>query len=171
MQTTALNRVPLRLLGALALVLLGGPGGSLFAQETNAPAATAPPAEAANFGRVKDFYVPDYYEAPHQNQMKSLLRGAEAEPQPNGRVLIHELLVETYNLDGTTELVVRAPECVYNSVTQTASSTGRIEARSGDGKMLIRGEGFLWQQTNSLFTISNRVHTIIRHSPDIASQP
>ena len=170
MRTPFLNRVPLRLL--LALALLGAPGKPLFAQATNAPTATPPAAaEAANFGRVKDFYVPDYYEAPHQNQMKSLLRGAEAEPQPNGRVLIHELLVETYNLDGTTELVVRAPECTYNSVTQTASSAGRIEARSGDGKMLIRGGGFLWQQTNSLFTISNRVHTVIRQAPAIVSQP
>lgn len=136
----------------------------LFAGETNqSPAAT----EAGSFGRVKDFYVPEYYEAPNQNQMKSLLRGAEAEPQPNGRVIIHELLVETYNRDGSTELIVRAPECTYNSITQSASSAGRFEARSGDGRMHIRGEGFLWQQTNSTFTISNRVHTVIRHSSDI----
>lgn len=146
-----------RLLGVI--VLAGVLAGDLFAQATNAPAdeVVATPA----FGRVKNFSVPDYYEAPNQNQMKSLLRGGEAEPQPNGRVLIRDLQVETYRLDGTTDLTVRAPECLYDAAAQTASSASRIEARSGDGKLFIEGEGFRWQQTDSTFTISNRVHTII----------
>jgi hypothetical protein len=148
------------------LALLGGLAGGLFAQETNSPAAN--PVNTPAFGRVKNFFVPDYYEAPNQNQMKSLLRGAEAEPQPNGRVLIHELQVETYGPDGAIELTVHAPECLYNSVTQTASSASHIEAQSGDGKMFIEGEGFLWEQANSRFTISNRVHTTIRQTSVIA---
>jgi hypothetical protein len=126
----------------------------LFAQDLSEP----------SFGRVKDFFVPDYYDPPNQNQMKSLLRGAEAQPQANGRVLIKELQLETYREDGKTEMIVRAQECTYDQGKQTASSASRIEARSGDGKLTIEGEGFLWQQTNSLFTISNRVHTTIRQA-------
>jgi hypothetical protein len=140
---------------------------------TNTPAASgtnAAPAQGMSmtpsFGQVKNFFVPDYYDPPNQNQMKSLLRGAEAEPQPNGNVLIHELQLETYSTDGKLQMSVHAPVCSYNSATQTASSASHIEARSGDGHLLIEGEGFLWLQTNSTFTISNRVHTIIRQEPD-----
>lgn len=152
------------------LLVLLGLGQALVAQETNAPAATAPtaaaPAPAAatatpSFGRVKNFSVPDYFDPPNQNRMKSLLRGAEAEPQPTGRVLIRELHVETYRLDGTTEFIIRAPECLYDAGAQVASSAGRFEARNGEGKIFIEGEGFRWQQIDSTFTISNRVHTLI----------
>jgi len=141
------------------------------AAATNSPPPSTEPMTTPSFGRVKDFYVPDYYEAPNQNQMKSLLRGAEAEPQPSGRVLIHKLEVETYAVDGKTELIVHAPECLYDSASQTASSAGHFEAQTGDGKIFIKGEGFLWQQTNSIFTISNRVHTTIRLTSDIVPKP
>lgn len=156
----------------LLLVLLGL-GQTLTAQDTNAPAAAAPAAVTAtpSFGRVKNFSVPDYFEPPNQNRMKSLLRGAEAEPQPSGRVLIRELHVETYRLDGTTEFIIRAPECLYDAGGQVASSAGHFEARSGDDKLVIRGEGFRWQQIDSTFTISNRVHTLIQQPDLIASKP
>jgi hypothetical protein len=167
MRTASLNRVPLRLL--IALALLGVRVENLFAQETNAPAAET--VATPSFGRVKDFYVPDYYESPNQNQMKSLLRGDEAEPQPNGRVLIRELRVETYRLDGTTDLTVRAPECLYDASAQVASSAGRFEARSGDGKLFVEGEGFRWQQADSTFTISNRVHTIVQQTSLTVPKP
>jgi hypothetical protein len=144
-------------------------GLNLSAEETNAPvaaAATAGPTAAAmpvaSFGVVKKFMVPDYYPAPNQNQMKSLLRGEEAEPQTNGCVLIRELQVETYTPDGKIELTVHAPECLYKAEDQTASSASHIEVRSGDSKLLVEGEGFLWHNGDSTFAISNRVHTVIR---------
>jgi hypothetical protein len=142
------------------------------ASATNAPSSSGTNAAPASmsmtpsFGQVKNFFVPDYYDPPNQNQMKSLLRGAEAEPQPNGSVLIHELQLETYGTDGKLQMSVHSPVCSYNSATQTASSASHIEARSGDGHLLIEGEGFLWLQTNSTFTVSNRVHTIIRQESD-----
>jgi hypothetical protein len=139
--------------------------GTNAASSTNATAAPGAGLSPA-FGQVKNFFVPDYYDPPNQNQMKSLLRGAEAEPQPNGCVLIHELQLETYGIDGRLQMSVHAPVCSYNSATQSASSSSHIEARSGDGHLLIEGEGFLWKQTNSTFTVSNRVHTIIRQEPD-----
>ncbi len=131
--------------------------------ETNAPVAAAETAAmpVASFGVVKKFMVPDYYPAPNQNQMKSLLRGEEAEPQTNGCVLIRELQVETYTPEGKLELTVHAPECLYKAEDQTASSASHIEVRSGDSKLLVEGEGFLWHNGDSTFAISNRVHTVI----------
>ena len=38
--------------------------------------------------KLKDFRVPEYYDPPHETQMKSLLQGAEAEPQADGKVQI-----------------------------------------------------------------------------------
>jgi len=149
--------------GLLFIVLAAGWATDLSAEETNRPGLIGMPTES--FGRVKNFFVPDYYESPNQNQMKSLLRGAEAEPQTNGSVLIRELQVETYAVSGTVEMTARAPECVYNATEQTANSASHIEVRTGDGGMLVKGEGFLWHNADSTFTISNRVHTIIRQTP------
>src|ERR1043166_8231290 len=50
--------------------------------------ALSQPTTAAH---VKGFRVPQYYEPPHETQMKSLLEGAEAEPQPGGLIHITNL--------------------------------------------------------------------------------
>jgi hypothetical protein len=113
------------------------------------------------FGRVTDFKVPEYYPAPKQRQLKSLLRGAVAEPNARGEVKITTLRVESYREDGTVESIVEAPECVYNYKTREASSAGPIQARTGDGRMQIDGEGFLLVLTNKSLTISNNVRTVI----------
>lgn len=123
---------------------------------------------AGGVGHVKDFFVPDFYPPPHQNQMKSLLRGAEAEPQPNRCVRIRDLTVETFKVDGKPEMNVHAPECLYNSLDQTASSAGWVTIRSSDGQLLVEGEGFYWRNTNSTFILSNRVHTLIKPLPKTA---
>src|SRR5439155_121212 len=60
------------------------------------------------------------------------------------------------------ELQVEAPQCVYDSQAHSASSPGRLRVQSGDGKLSIEGEGFLWRQTNSSLFISNQVHTFVQ---------
>jgi hypothetical protein len=119
-------------------------------------------AQQISFGRVKNFSVPEYFEPPNQNQIKSLLAGSEARPQADGTFLIKELKLETYRENGEREIVVMSPECVYDSARRVASSASRLQIQTGDGRFTIEGEGFLWQQTNFSLTISNRVHTIIR---------
>ncbi|HTJ00767.1 MAG TPA: LptA/OstA family protein [Dongiaceae bacterium] len=141
---------------SLALAgLLVGPGLRLLAQDNSLPA----------FGRVKGFSAPDYYDPPYQNQIRSLLRGAEAEPQTNGQVLVRGLQLETYATNGPLQLTVSAPACLFDPKDKSASSTGHIEARSGDQRLFVSGEGFQWLPTNSLFIISNRVHTTLRRLP------
>jgi hypothetical protein len=154
-----------------SVVLLGALTGLLLASlSPRLPAEDKLP-DQASLGQVKDFFVPDYYDPPNQNQMKSLLRGAEAQPQPDRRVLIKELQLETYAPDGKPTMIVRAPDCIYDVANQTASSTNHIEARTADGKLFIEGDGFHWEQTNAIFTISNRVHTTIRQEPKIPAVP
>jgi hypothetical protein len=125
-------------------------------------AGTAPP---LGFGRVKDFSVPDFYPPPNQNQMKSLLSGAEAEPLPGGLIRIKQVKVESFNVSGVLEMTILAPECLYDTGTRSASSPGPLRMTSGNGQLVIEGTGFLWQQTNSVFTISNQVRTTLSPAP------
>jgi len=119
---------------------------------------------------VKDFSVPENYGPPHENQLKSLLQGAEAEPQADDSslILITELKLQMFAEDGALQMLVRAPHCVFDMRRREVSSAGHLEARSGDGRFFLEGEGFLFQQTNLNLTISNRVHTVIQSAPKIA---
>jgi len=93
--------------------------------------------------------------------MKSRLSGAEAQPEAGGLLLIHRLKLETFDAAGKPEMVVEAPECVYDTYKRTASSAGHLQARSGDGEYRVEGDGFLWRQDDSKLTISNNVRTRI----------
>jgi len=115
-----------------------------------------------NFGRVKDFMVPDYFDPPHENQLRSRLNGTEAQPLPGGRFLIKQIKLESFRLDGFCEFRVTAPECIYDHTRREASSAREVHLESGDGQLVVDGRGFLWQQTNSLVVISNDQRTIIR---------
>ena len=120
------------------------------------------PAQGMNFGKVKDFAVPDYFDPPNQNQVKSRLSGKEAEPRRGGLFLIKDIKVESFRLDGFCEFHVTAPECIYDSRQRTAYSPSEVRLESGDGRLLVEGRGFLWQQTNSLIIISNDQRTVLR---------
>jgi len=94
--------------------------------------------------------------------MKSRLSGAEAQPLAGGLLAIKQLKLEMFRPDGRPEIIVIAPECVYNQLDGTASSSGRLEVRTGDDRISVEGEGFLWRQNDSFLTISNQVHTVIK---------
>jgi hypothetical protein len=120
-----------------------------------------------SFGTVHNFKHPEYYDPPHQTQLKSLLRGAVAEPETLGRVRIKDLRLDTFRETGEAEMIVEAPECIYDPETRQASSAGRIQAHSADNRFFIEGSGFLLIVTNKSITISNNVRTTIR---DLGSQ-
>ena len=104
---------------------------------------------------------PEYYEPPHQTQLKSLLEGAKVQPQPDGLYLVTEAKLQTWSTNGERQMVVEAPECVHDSVRRSINSPGKLRAQTADGKFSIEGEGFLWRQTNWSLFISNRVHTVV----------
>jgi len=113
---------------------------------------------------ASDFTSVEYFEPPHQQQMKSRLSGAEAQPQAGGLLVIRQLKLETFNPDGKSEIIVNAPECVYDTFNRVASSPGHLQAQTGDGKFRVEGDGFLWRQNDSFLTISNHVQTVIENA-------
>lgn len=115
---------------------------------------------------ASDFTSVEYFEPPHQQQMKSRLSGAEASPQAGGLLVIKQFKLETFAMDGKLEMVVEAPNCIYDTLNATASSPDPLQVRTGDGKFRVEGEGFLWRQTNSFLTISNNVRSVIEMAPE-----
>ncbi len=128
-------------------------------------------AEKPSSSTVKDFSVPEYYDPPYERQMKSLLQGAEAEPQPGGMIWITEVKLQTFSETGEPQMLVQAPHCLFDSVQRAVSSSGPLSVRSVNGQFYLEGEGFLWQQTNSNLTISNRVRTVIRNTSNLSLKP
>ena len=126
--------------------------------------------QQASFGKGKNFKVsPEFYPAPNAQQMKSLLQGAEAEPQAGNKVLIRQAKLQTFKVTGEQELMVETPECVYDSVSRQISSGGGLKAQTGDGRFSLAGRGWLWEQTNSSLTISNDVRTVLQ--PEALANP
>jgi hypothetical protein len=112
---------------------------------------------------ASDFSSVEYFEPPHQTLMKSRLSGAEAQPQPGGLLAIKQFKLEMFDTNGLLQVVVKAPECVYDTQSGLANSAGHLRVETADGKSHVEGDGFLWRQTNSFLTISNNVHTVIEN--------
>lgn len=123
-------------------------------------------AQSNTMSHASDFASVEYYPPPNQQQMRSRLSGAEAQPLPGGLLAIKQLKLETFGLDGQPEIVVNAPECTYDQLNGTASSPGRLQVQYQEGKIRVEGEGFLWRQSDSFLTISNRVSTVLELGPE-----
>jgi hypothetical protein len=137
--------------------LAAGAGLLLFAV---APGVRAQPNDVQ---RANNFTSTEYYGPTNHQQIKSILSGAEALPQPGGLLIIKQLKLEIFNPDGRLEWVVNAPECVYDTFKGVANSPGHLEVRSGDGKFRTEGDGFLWRQSEQFLTISNNAHSVIEN--------
>jgi hypothetical protein len=137
------------------------------------------PALLAQLGRFagKNFKFPEYYEASalsgsKTNRLKSLLTGTEARYLSNNLYDITRMRLDTYQVDGHTSLVAKAPQCLLDVNARTATSTGRLEITSWDGALFVEGnEGFLVRMTNSSLTISNHVRTVIRQALSKSTKP
>lgn len=116
-------------------------------------------------GNATDFNSVQYYGAPHQQDIKILFSGTEADPIAGGLLLVKGVKLERFDLNGKLQLVAEAPECIYDPVNVVANSPGAVHVRTGDGQMKIDGEGFLWRQKESIFTISNQVDTVFEKMP------
>jgi hypothetical protein len=121
--------------------------------------------------RANNFTSTEYYGPTNHQQIKSILSGAEALPQPGGLLIIKQLKLEMFNPDGKLDWVVNAPECVYDTFKGVANSPGHLEVRTGDGKFRVEGEGFLWRQSDSFLTISNNVRTVVENGAIMNTMP
>lgn len=107
----------------------------------------------------------EYFDPPNETKIKSMLECAKAVPQPGNRVfLITQARLQSFRVTGEGELVVEAPECLYDADSRAISSSGPLQVRTADGQFYLEGEGFLWQQTNATLLVSNKVHTVVRAS-------
>jgi hypothetical protein len=117
-------------------------------------------------GHANNFSSVEYFEPPHQRQMKSRLSGAEARPQAGGLLVITRLKLEIFDTNGAPEVVITAPHCVYDTQKGVANSPGHLRLETGDGDSHVEGDGFLWRQSSSLLTISNNVRTVIEKTSE-----
>jgi hypothetical protein len=117
---------------------------------------------------ASDFSSVEYFSEPNQQQIKSRISGAQAQPIDGGLLLIKQVKLERFEVDGKAQYIAEAPECVFDPESGAASSPGEVHMRTGDDLWHIDGEGFLWRQHESLLTISNQVRTVIVKAPAIA---
>lgn len=128
-----------------------------------APSQTPPRSlDAVKDLQATDFTSDQYYEPPHEQQIKIRLSGASASPLPDGAQDVRSLKIEKFGLDGKIEVVVRAPQCTYSMFSGEASSSGHFEMETGDGRIQTEGDGFLWRQSDDSLIISNHVQTVIK---------
>lgn len=124
-------------------------------------AVSAGRAQPSTLASANDFASVEYYGSPNPQQVKTRLSGAAARPLTGGLLEVTQLKLETFATNGRPEMIITAPECVYDQMNGLASSPGRLQLQRGDGKIRIEGEGFLWRQNDSFLTISNDVRTVI----------
>jgi len=124
-------------------------------------------ADQAVSNSVKGFKAPlKFFEPPHELQMQSYLEGSESEMGPNGTVIIHDAKLQTFHEDGSREMIVNAPQCLYDYNSHIVRSDGPLKVQTWDDNnkralQLQGSNGFYWQETNSLLIVSNQQKTTI----------
>jgi lipopolysaccharide export system protein LptA len=120
---------------------------------------------AAVYGQpLTRFRTPDYYPAPHQDRLKNLIEAEEFQVKPGGKYLLKLAKIQAFRETGITnaQMIIEAPDCLFEVASGDASSAGPLMINSGDGRLHIEGEGFYSRTTNSTLTISNQVRTTIK---------
>lgn len=115
--------------------------------------------QSSSFGTASRFTTSEYFDPPHQSQVKYRLSGAEARPEGDGTLRITQMKLETFGEDGALQVIVETPDCIYESARRVASSPGRLQVQTGDGRFFVEGEGFLYQAGESFLTVSNQVRS------------
>jgi hypothetical protein len=113
-------------------------------------------------GVARGFKYPDYDKA--SNLLRSLVTGKEARQQPNNQVRVKELRAETYRYDGgrqAVDLVIEAPDCLFDMDKRVASSPGPLKAQRADGRFSITGEGFEFRQLEQRLIVSKNVRLVV----------
>ena len=98
-------------------------------------------------------------------RLRSLLMGDSMVAKEPGVMLVRGVRLETYAYDGEqriVDLVVEAPECIFNLRTRVVSSTGPMKAARADGGLRLNGVGFEWKQKVSKLVVHNNVRTVLR---------
>lgn len=114
------------------------------------------------------FTFSGYHPEPNHTRMKFQITGAQGQPEPGNRFRLTQVQLKTFRLTGETEMIITAPDCVYDPSRRTASSPGNLKVQTGDERFSVEGEGFLWQGDDSTLVISNQVRSVIHRSTNAA---
>ena len=130
--------------------------------------AVSLPGQISRLAKGRDVKFPEFYESqkgdPIQtNRLRGLLMASQGQYLSNDMFLLTQMRLEHYRVDGETNLIAQAPECLFNADSRVASSTGRLEIVGMNGAFVVQGQrGFEVRMTNSTMSLSNRVRTMIR---------
>lgn len=118
-------------------------------------------AQVSVSGRGRNFVAP----VTDAQGRKSVLRGKDVRPGGKGIVEILGMQAETFR-GQEKDMIVEAPQCLFDTKANVASSAGPLSIRTADGRFSIKGDSFRWQlgdsRLNSKLAISNQVHSLIR---------
>jgi hypothetical protein len=103
-----------------------------------------------------------YFDPPNEQRVKLRLSGSEMTPLPGNVFNVKQLAVQQFNLAGSREALVEAPECLYAPLDGEANSAGHLRLTLGDNKIRIEGDGFFWRQSDNSLAISNNVYTVMK---------
>jgi len=108
-----------------------------------------------------NFSTSEYFPPPNYTNLLFQLSAAQARSLPGDRQLLSKVKLQYFKLTGELELVIEAPECIYDQTNRSVGSPGALHVQSGDGRFRIAGEGFSYRQGESRVVISNRVHATV----------
>jgi lipopolysaccharide export system protein LptA len=111
-------------------------------------------------GRGRNFVAP----VTDAQGRKTVLYGASFEPAAEG-LKISGMRAETFR-GQEKDMIVQAPQCVFDQRTKVATSPETLSIRTADDRFTIEGKAFRWQlgdsRLNSKLVISNQVHSLVR---------
>lgn len=128
--------------------------------KTNVPAAAVGQGSGVNY----PFYSKD-------GRLEANLRGASVVPIGNNQLHFRHLHIETFNEDGTPNLIGDAPDCIYSLATKTVTSTNELTVVQSSGAYRVTGVGFQWEQVTGRLVISNQSHTVFRLADSAFNHP
>lgn len=114
--------------------------------------------------QASGFTASGYHPQPNHTRKRFQITGAQAQPELGNRVRLTQVRLEMFRVTGETEMLITAPDCVYDPAKRTANSPGHLKVQTGDGRFSVEGDGFLWQGSDSTLSISNQVRSVINRS-------
>lgn len=97
------------------------------------------------------------------NRFKSIVSSEQAEIVGQNLYRGKGMRIANYSEEGSTNIIIQAPECLLNWKERTATSTNRLELETGNG-LRLEGYGYFCELTNFTLWVSNKVRTRIQRS-------
>jgi len=115
-------------------------------------------------GVQKRVKLPDH-DRGGSGKLRSLLMGDSMVEQRPGIMLVRGVRLETYSYNGEkrfVDLIIEAPECLFDVRTRVVSSSGPMKATRSDDGLRLDGVGFKWKQQTSKMVVYSDVRTVLR---------